>query len=113
MSTYEQQKPSVPTGSPPTTRFCLVRHGTTDWNRENRIQGRTDTPLNEQGQREISQLAVSHQGRRLGGGRDQRSAKGRGKRRDYRPDLKDSGVFPQRTPRTEFWAAGRVDFCRD
>ena len=59
MSTNEPQKPSVPTGSPPTTRFCLVRHGTTDWNRENRIQGVTDTPLNEQGQREISQLAVA------------------------------------------------------
>ena len=29
MSTNEPQKPSVPTGSPPTTRFCLVRHGTT------------------------------------------------------------------------------------
>ena len=58
MSIYEPRKTSVPTGSQPTTRFCLVRHGTTDWNQESRIQGATDTPLNEQGQAEIGQLAV-------------------------------------------------------
>lgn len=59
MSIYAKPKRSVPTGSPPVTRFCLVRHGTTDWNRENRIQGRTDTPLNEQGRKEIGQLAAA------------------------------------------------------
>ncbi|KZE34215.1 histidine phosphatase family protein [Crenobacter luteus] len=31
------------------TRFCLIRHGETDWNTERRIQGHLDRPLNARG----------------------------------------------------------------
>lgn len=35
-----------------------MRHGETDWNRESRIQGHSDIPLNEAGRRQLDQLAV-------------------------------------------------------
>ena len=35
----------------------LVRHGETEWNRDGRIQGHTDVPLNELGRRQIKTLA--------------------------------------------------------
>lgn len=38
-------------------KLYLVRHGETDWNLQNRIQGQTDTPLNEQGRRQAQKLA--------------------------------------------------------
>ena len=39
------------------TRVALVRHGETDWNRDRRLQGRTDIPLNEMGRDQAYQVA--------------------------------------------------------
>ncbi len=46
--------------TPPVTRVVLVRHGETDWNRERRIQGKTDTPLSA-----LGRLQAQAIGRRL------------------------------------------------
>ena len=40
-----------------TTRFCLVRHGETDWNVERRLQGHTDIDLNMRGVAQAEQMA--------------------------------------------------------
>lgn len=40
-----------------TTRFCLVRHGETDWNAEKRLQGHTDIDLNSRGITQAAQMA--------------------------------------------------------
>ena len=40
-----------------TTRFCLVRHGETDWNVARRLQGHTDIALNSRGRIQAVQLA--------------------------------------------------------
>ncbi len=37
--------------------WYLVRHGETGWNRNGRIQGHTDVPLNEHGRRQMTMLA--------------------------------------------------------
>lgn len=38
--------------------FYFIRHGETDWNRENRIMGQKDIPLNENGRFQARQAAV-------------------------------------------------------
>jgi 2,3-bisphosphoglycerate-dependent phosphoglycerate mutase len=43
------------------TELLLIRHGETAWNRERRIQGQLDTPLNDEGRRQAQAAA-----RRLG-----------------------------------------------
>ena len=47
--------PELPDGS---RRLYLVRHGETNWNVEQRIQGSTDKPLNETGLRQATDLAA-------------------------------------------------------
>ena len=39
------------------TLLLLARHGETDWNREHRIQGNTDVPLNDAGRAQAEALA--------------------------------------------------------
>jgi len=42
--------------------LLLVRHGETDWNREGRWQGQSDTPLNDVGREQAARLAAELDG---------------------------------------------------
>ena len=42
-----------------------MRHGETDWNRDNRFQGHVDTPLNEDGRRQARELAAALEAERF------------------------------------------------
>lgn len=44
------------------TRFCVLRHGETDWNASRRIQGQIDTELNERGRAQAQRAAAAVQG---------------------------------------------------
>lgn len=39
-------------------RYYLVRHGVTDWNREKRWQGHSDTPLNDEGREQARRIGL-------------------------------------------------------
>jgi alpha-ribazole phosphatase len=47
------------------TTLLLARHGETDWNRDGRWQGHTDTPLNERGREQARALADEVAGLRI------------------------------------------------
>lgn len=47
------------------TRFCIVRHGETDWNAARRIQGQIDTLLNERGLAQAQSAARALSGERF------------------------------------------------
>ena len=44
------------------TTIVLVRHGETDWNRDNRFQGHADPPLNDAGRAQARELAADLRG---------------------------------------------------
>ena len=46
-------------------RLILVRHGETQWNRENRVLGYADIALNEEGRRQAQRVALALKGERV------------------------------------------------
>lgn len=47
------------------TTIVLVRHGETDWNRDNRFQGHADIPLNDAGRAQARGLVLELEGERF------------------------------------------------
>jgi probable phosphoglycerate mutase len=47
------------------TTIVFARHGETDWNREHRLQGWADPPLNELGRAQARELALALEGERF------------------------------------------------
>ena len=47
------------------TTLVLVRHGETDWNRDRRVQGHSDIPLNDTGRAQAKELAKQLSGEHL------------------------------------------------
>lgn len=56
-------------------RLYFIRHGETDWNREGRLQGRTDTALNARG-REQASIVARHLGEIMPSPADESPLKG-------------------------------------
>ena len=47
------------------TTILLARHGETDWNAQRRVQGHSDTPLNDRGREQARRLAGELAGERI------------------------------------------------